>query len=117
MLLFLKHFYKYIFDILIFDVLLDSVANVNKPCFYHNRTPIMYAAQVGNVRCVEKLIHKRADLYIADDAGDNVWTTAAREGNMDVLKCLIEDNGIDKNGLNICTGLLKVVILKLCVTC
>ena len=85
----------------IFDVLLDSVADVNKPCFYHNRTPIMYAAQVGNVRCVDKLIHKRADLYIADDAGDNVWTIAAREGNMDVLKCLIEDNGIDKNGLNI----------------
>ena len=85
----------------IFDALLDSVADVNKPCFYHNRTPIMYAAQVGNVKCVEKLIHKRADLYIADDAGDNVWTIAAREGNMDVLKCLIENHGIDKNGLNI----------------
>ena len=85
----------------IFDVLLDSVADVNKPGFYHNRTPIMYAAQVGNVRCVEKLIHKRADLYIADEAGDNVWTIAAREENMDVLKCLIEDNDIDKNGLNI----------------
>ena len=85
----------------IFDVLLDSVADVNKPCFYHNRTPIMYAAQMGNARCVEKLIHKRADLYIADDAGDNVWTIAAREGNMDVLKCLIENHGIDKNGLNI----------------
>ena len=84
----------------IFDVLVDSVADVNKPCHRYQRTPIMYAAEVGNVKCVEKLIHKGAALYTADDAGYTVWSIAARAGNVDVLKCLIEDHGIDKNSID-----------------
>ena len=81
----------------IFDVLLASGADVNKPCHRHNRTPIMYAATVGNVNCVEKLIQKGAQVNYTDKDSDTVWTLAARAGSVDVLKCLIEDNGIDKN--------------------
>ena len=81
----------------IFDVLLDSVADVNKPCPRTYRTPIMYAAAVRNVRCVKKLINKGAALHTADKFGDTVWTLAAKSGSVDLLKCLIEDHGIDKN--------------------
>ena len=81
----------------IFDVLLESRADVNKPCVLQNRTPIMYAAALGNVYCVEKLIQNGAQVNYTDSAGHTVWTLAARAGSVDVLKCLIEDNGIDKN--------------------
>ena len=79
----------------IFDVLLDSGADVNKPCF--GRTPIMYATAVGDVNCVEKLIQRGAQVNYTDKTGQTAWTLAARAGSVDVLKCLIEDNGIDKN--------------------
>ena len=81
----------------IFDLLLDSGADVNKPCHLHNRTPIMYAADLGDVNCVEKLIQKGAQVNCTDKTGQTAWTLAARAGSVDVLKCLIEDNGIDKN--------------------
>ena len=86
----------------IFDLLLDSGADVNKPCFYRNRTPIMYAAMVGNANCVEKLIQKGAQVNHIDSAGHTVevGTLAARAGSVDVLKCLIEDHGIDKNSID-----------------
>ena len=84
----------------IFDVLLNSVADVNKLCPLSQRTPIMYAVAFGNVKCVEKLIYKGAALYIADKFGDTVWTLAVKAGNVNVLKCLIEDHGIDKNSVD-----------------
>ena len=80
----------------IFDLLLDSGADVNKPCPL-SRTPIMYAASVGNVNCVKKLILKGAQFNHTDREGHTVWTLAARAGSVDVLKRLIEDNDIDKN--------------------
>ena len=84
----------------IFDLLLDSGADVNKPCNYHNRTPIMFAVAVGNVNCVEKLIQKGAQVNYTDKRDQTVWTEAACAGNVDVLKCLIEDNHIDKNSID-----------------
>ena len=89
--------YSYNTIVGIFDVLLKSGADVNQQCIYHNRTPIMYAAAVGDVNCVEKLIQRGAQVNYTDRAGQTVWTLAARAGSVDVLKCLIEDNGIDKN--------------------
>ena len=83
----------------IFDVLLDSMADVNKPCPRTYRTPIMYAVALGNIRCVEKLISKGAALHTADKFGDTVWTLAAKSGSVHLLKCLIEDHGIDKNSV------------------
>ena len=79
----------------IFDVLLNSGADVNKPCF--GRVPIMEAAAVGNIYCVKKLIQKGAQVNSTDRASHTVWTLAARAGSVDVLKLLIEDNGINKN--------------------
>ena len=76
----------------IFDVLVESVADVNKVCHHCQRTPIMYAAAVGNARCVKKLIYKGAALYTVDEVGHTVWTLAARIGNVDMLKCFMEDH-------------------------
>ena len=81
----------------IFDVLLDSGADVNQPCHRYQKTPIMYAAEVGNVNCVQKLIKKGACLYTEDKYGRTGWTLGASTGCVDMLKCLLEDGGIDKN--------------------
>ena len=81
----------------IFDLLLDSGADVNTPCHLQNRTPIMYAAAMGDINCVGKLIQKGAQVNCTDNDGDTVWTLAARAGSVDLLKCLIEDHGVDQN--------------------
>ena len=61
----------------------------------------MYAADVGDANCVEKLIQKGAQIInISDIAGHTVWALAAYAGSVDVLKFLIEDNGIDKNSID-----------------
>ena len=85
----------------IFDLLLDGGADVNKPCRHHQRTPIMYATDIGNVKCVEKLIQKGARLNTADPTGRTIWMVAAQTGNVDMLKCLLEDNGIDKDSTDV----------------
>ena len=85
----------------IFDLLLESGGDVNQPCWQYHRTPLMYAADLGNVTCVKKLIKKGAQLnYNTDCYGRNVCTLAAKNGNVDVLKCLIEDNDMDKNSVD-----------------
>ena len=84
----------------IFDILLESGADVNQPCFYQRRTPIMYAAVMGNVNCVKKLIQKGAEVDCADKDGNLLCTLAARTGNVEMLKCLLEDTNIDKNSID-----------------
>ena len=79
----------------IFDLLLESGVDVNKPCSF-NRTPIMYASSVGSIDCVRKLIQKDARLYLTDCEGKSVWAYAALSGSVEVLKCLF-DHGIDKD--------------------
>ena len=83
----------------IFDLLLDSGADVNKPCLYQNRKPIMHAAAVGIVSCCEKLIQRGAQFYYmyTDREGETLWSLAARTGSVDVLKCLLQNHSIDKN--------------------
>ena len=84
----------------IFDALLDSGADVNKPCHRHIRTPIMYAAAAGNVNCVEKLFEKEVEVNHRGRAGHTLWKAAADAGCEDVLKCLAEHNGIDKSSID-----------------
>ena len=81
----------------IFDILLNSGADVNKPCLYSNHTPIRFAAIVGNVTCVEKLIQKGAEIDWTGMNGNMFCMLAAYAGNVKMLKYLIEDNDIDKN--------------------
>ena len=84
----------------IFDILLDSGADVNQPCFDLRRTPIMYAAGVGNMHCFDKLIGKGAEIDCTDEDGYTLCTLAAHGGNVEILKYLLEDNAIDKNSID-----------------
>ena len=84
----------------IFVILLESGADVNQPSFYQRRTPVMYAAVVGNVNCVKKLIQKGAEVDCADKDGNLLCKLAARIGNMEILKYLLEDTNIDKNSFD-----------------
>ena len=80
----------------IFDLLLDSGADVNKPYYLHELTPVMHAAGIENAKCVQKLIQKGALLNPVDN-----WTFAAKSGSVDLLKYVLEDNGIDKNSIDL----------------
>ena len=81
----------------IFDLLLNSGADLNQPCPYVKHTPLMYAAEIGNINCVKKLIGEGADIFPTDRRGLTACTIAARAGSVDVLKCLIEDYNFDKD--------------------
>ena len=83
-----------------FDLLLGSGADVNMPCHYHQRTPVMYAAAIGNVECVEKLIEKGTRLSTVDKTGRPVWAFAAKSGNVYMLKYFVEKNYIHKNSID-----------------
>ena len=81
----------------IFDLLLDNGVDVNQPCLENKRTTIEYAFHVDNAHCVKKLIKKGADIFTTDEDKFTTGMFAARDGRVNVLKWLIEDNGLDKN--------------------
>ena len=86
----------------IFDLLLENGADVNKPCGLYGQTPLMYAAATGIVSCFEKLIQKGAQLHKGTRMrpGHCVWVLAACSGSVDMLRCLLEDYGIDKDSVD-----------------
>ena len=79
------------------DLLLKRGADVNLPCPDNGWTPLMYAADIGNVKCVEKLIEKGANVFTTDKIGDTACAIAIKKGDLNMLKCLIEDGNFDKN--------------------
>ena len=83
----------------IFDMLLDSGADVNKPTFKiddYFMSPLILATDIyRNIYCIQKLIEKGARLDIISMDG-NVWATIAELGNVELLKCML-NHGIDKN--------------------
>ena len=109
----------------IFDILLDNGADVNQPCLDLRRTPIMFAAEVGNMHCFGKLIEKGAEIDCADKNGYTLCRLAAYGGNVEMLKYLLEDIDIYKNSIHkkrlrllygaVCSGNFEAVryLLKL----
>ena len=82
----------------IFDLLIYSGADVNKPTFKINNyfiSPLIYAAAYRIVYCIQKLIEKGARLDIIARYG-KVWTRIAGFGNVELLKCMF-NHGIDKD--------------------
>ena len=84
----------------IFDLLLDSGADVNKPTFKYNNyfmSPNIYAAVFCNMHmyCIQKLIEKGARLDIIA-CGGNVWTLIAGLGNVELIQYLF-NHGLDKD--------------------
>ena len=85
----------------IFDLLLDSGADVNKPIrLCHENvynSPIMFASNFGrNIYCILKLIQKGARLETISYKEQNMWPYVARIGNVELLKCMF-NHGIDKD--------------------
>ena len=85
-------------NIEIFDLLLDSGADVNKPTFRLGRyvmSPLSYAVGSRNNYCIQKLIEKGSPLDIISD-DRSVWAAIAELGNIELLKCMF-NHGIDKD--------------------
>ena len=79
----------------IFDLLLDSGVDVNKPYRPLYPKPIEYAISRNNAQCVKKLIEKGVCLDNFIYGNVYVWSVVARMGSVDLLKCML-DHGIDK---------------------
>ena len=79
----------------IFDLLLDSGVDVNKPNSKLKPKPIEYATHQENIQCVKKLIERGARLDIIDDDDEYIWTLVAHMGNVELLKCML-GHGITK---------------------
>ena len=77
----------------IFDLLLDSKVEVNKPSVEKNILPIATAVNLENVYCVKKLIMNGARLKTDDR---DVWVWVASMGNVELLKCMF-NHGIHKD--------------------
>ena len=80
----------------IFDLLLDSVVKVNKSSLEYDTSPITVAVDLQNVYCIKKLINRGADLDIINSRLCYVWSDIAEMGDVELLKCMI-DNGIHKD--------------------
>ena len=79
----------------IFDLLLDSGADVNKPYRPLYPKPIEYAISRNNAQCVKKLIEKGVCLENFVYGNVYLWSKVARMGSVELLKCML-DHGIDK---------------------
>jgi ankyrin repeat protein len=70
-------------------LLIEHKANVNGRDWF-NTTPLMYAANGGNVEIVKYLIQKGADAKATDGQGNTVLSAAKERNNPEVIK-LIEE--------------------------
>ena len=80
----------------IFDVLLDSGADINTHSVEPHMRPIIFAVGFGHVYCIKKLIQKGARLDITDQNNRYVWSMIAGSGNIELLNCMF-NHGIDKD--------------------
>ena len=87
-----------VINVEIFDLLLDSGADVDKPSFTYGypMAPIFLAARCRSVYCVQNLMRKGARLDIRDNNCRYASSKIARLGNVDLLKSMF-DRGIDKD--------------------
>ena len=87
-----------VINVEIFDLLLDSGADVDKPSFKYGycMAPILLAVRFHSVYCVKKLITKGARLDIRNNNCLYLSSEIARLGNVDLLKSMF-DSGIDKD--------------------
>ncbi|RFZ95667.1 ankyrin repeat domain-containing protein [Mucilaginibacter conchicola] len=70
-------------------LLIDHKANVDGRDWF-NTTPLMYAANGGNLEIIKYLLQKGADVKANDGQGNTVLSAAKEKNNPEVIK-LIED--------------------------
>ena len=83
----------------IFELLLQAAVDQNKDHFRSCSDDIMCAILAGNIYCIKKLIKKGAPLNITVGKGISVWSLLAREGDVELLKCMF-NRGIDKDSID-----------------
>ena len=90
--------YVTVINVKIFNLLLDSGADVNTPSFKdgHFTAPILLALRFRNIYCVKKLITKGARLDIIGYDNRYAWSVIAGLGKVELLKCMF-DHGINKD--------------------
>ena len=84
----------------IFNLLLDSGADIDKSSFRYQMSPLMLAVDYGNVYCIEKLIEKGARLDVLGYDELYAWPKIAVLGNVKLLKCMF-NYGIDKDSTDL----------------
>ena len=81
----------------IFDLLLASGADVNKPCDKDSPPPVLRALNCGNLECMKKLLQRGVRLGRTPYGDNYVWAKIVEGwGKVEVLKSIIE-HGIDKD--------------------
>ncbi|XP_067660035.1 ankyrin-3-like [Haliotis asinina] len=70
-----------------------------------NRTPVLIAAEWGNIETFELLMKQGADMLLVDDDGNGVLLLAVRGGNVDLVQHILVNRIVDitaknKYGLN-----------------
>lgn len=78
--------------------LLDNLADVTtlNTGDNHGQTPIMFACNAGNYKCVKSLIEMHAEINLRDKEGSTPIMFAAQYGYDPIVKLLLE-NGADKD--------------------
>ena len=82
-----------------FDLLLDAAVDQNKDHFRSCTDYIICAILARNVNCINKLINDGAPLNSIANNGLYIWAMVAREGDVSLLKCMI-NRGVDKDSID-----------------
>ena len=89
----------------IFDLLVNIAVRKNKNHFKECPEYLSCAVRARNVYCINKLIKMGAPLKTITDDGFYVWTSVARMGDVELLKCLfnhgLEKESKDQDGVSI----------------
>ena len=83
----------------IFELLLDAAVDQNKDHFMNCTDYIMCAIVAGNIYCINKLINQGAPLNGIANNGRYIWAKVAREGDVELLKCMF-NRGVDKDSID-----------------
>ncbi|MFJ1267107.1 ankyrin repeat domain-containing protein [Legionella lytica] len=70
--------------------------HLNEPDI-HRRTPVMLAAELGNIEAVATLISHGAKIDLVDDQGFTVLHHAVKSGNPELVQWLLENAKLDVN--------------------
>ena len=95
----------------IFKLLIQAAVDQIKDHFMNCTDYIICAILARNNYCIKKLIKKGAPLNIIANNGLYIWAMVAREGDVELLKCMfdrgINQDSIDQNGYSMLCHVVK----------
>ena len=72
------------------QTLLSEGVNVNERDEADEQTPLMWAAQVGDMSIVHILLHYKVDVNAIDDSGNSALALALRKGHTAIARLLMQ---------------------------